>query len=95
MTRRGKVKAMQTRERVHQLIDELPDNELDDVERFLAQRGAGGSAFRRALESAPEEDEPVSPEEAAAIEEAYADVAAGRVLTDDELWRRLGHAPKS
>jgi len=85
---------MQTRERVHRLIDQLPENALDDVERFLAQRGAGGSAFRRALEAASEEDEPVSPEEAAAIEEAYADVAAGRVVKDDELWRRLGHAPR-
>lgn len=85
---------MQTRERVHRLIDRLPENELEAVERFLAQRGANASALRRALEAAPEEDEPVSAEEAAAIEEAYAGVAAGRVIKDEELWQRPGHAPR-
>lgn len=86
---------MQTRARVHRLIEQLADDELDEVEQFLEQRGAGVSAFRRALDAAPEEDDPVSPEEAAALEEAYADLAAGRILTDDELWRRMGHAPRS
>ena len=84
---------MQTRDRIHRLIDELPEAELPAVERFLAERDAGASAFRRALANAPEEDEPVTPEEEAAIEEAYADLAAGGGIPDDELWRRLGHAP--
>ena len=85
---------MQMRERVHRLIDELPEQELGAVERFLAQRGAGVSPLRCALEAAPEEDEPLSTEAAAAIEEAYADVVAGRVVKDDDLGRRLGHAPR-
>ena len=79
---------MQTRDCIHRLIDELPEVELQAVEQFLAERDAGASAFRRALANAPEEDEPVKPEAAAAIEEAYADLSAGGGIPDDELWRR-------
>jgi len=96
---------MQTRDRLHRLIDELPDAELPEVERLLAGHGGNDSLRRalakfpndpllRALADAPEDDEPLTPEEAAAIEEARRSVAAGRVVSDDELWQRLDHAPR-
>lgn len=95
---------MQTRDRLHRLIDELPEAELPAVERLPAERGddrleralgkAPDDPFLRALADAPEDDEPLTPEDEAAIDEAYRDVAAGRVMSDDELWRRLGHAPR-
>lgn len=84
---------MPTRDRLHALIDDLPEGELPAVERFLAERGASDSALLRALATAPEDDEPLTPEDEAAIEEGYRDLAAGNVVSNDELWRRLGHAP--
>ena len=84
---------MQTRDRIHRLIDELPDDELSAVERFLVERRTADDPLRRALANAPEEDEPLTAKEAAAIEEGYRDLAAGRVVSNDELWRRLGHDP--
>ena len=77
---------MQTRDRLHRLIDELPEAELSVVERFLAERGAAPSLT---LAEAPEDDEPLTPEDEAAIEEAYADIAAGRVLSHEEARQRL------
>lgn len=85
---------MQVRERLHQLIDELPEDELLAVERFVADRRAIDSRLRPAWMDAPEDDEPLTPEDIAGLEEAYADLAAGRIVSDDELWRRLGHAPR-
>lgn len=43
----------------------------------------------RALENAPMDDEPLTPEEEADMAEAYADIAAGRTMTITELRRRL------
>ena len=95
---------MQSRDRLHRLIDELPEAELPEVERFLAERGddplrrtltkAPDDPLLRALANAPEDDEPLTPEDEAAIEEARRSVAAGRVIADDELWQRLDHAPR-
>lgn len=64
---------MTTKERLHQLIDELPDDEFPAVERVLED------PLLRALLCTPEEEEPLSPEEIAGILEAKRDVAAGRV----------------
>jgi hypothetical protein len=44
----------------------------------------GSPALRAAL-FAPDDDEPETPEEAAAVARAFADVAAGRVYTTDQL----------
>lgn len=84
---------MQTRDRLHALVDDLPEGALPEVERFLSERGASVDPFLQALANAPEDDEPLTPEDEAAIEEGYRDLAAGNVVSNDELWRRLGHAP--
>ena len=84
---------MQTRDRLHRLIDELPETEPPAVERLLTKSGADTHPIRRALANAPEDDEPLTPEVEAAIEEAYRDFAAGNVSPNDEFWRRLDHDP--
>ena len=82
---------MQTRERVHRLVDELPEDELLAVEQLLAERRGKPGGFLGTFADAPEDDEPLTAEDIAAIDEAYADIAAGRTISHDELWRRLGH----
>jgi hypothetical protein len=79
---------METRERIHQLVDELPETELEEVAQLLERRRPANSLLR-ALAAAPPDDEPESPEEAEAIGQAHADVAARRVVSHEEVIRRL------
>lgn len=43
----------------------------------------------KALRDAPPDDEPLTEEDVAALEEAYEDLAQGRVFSHEEVWRRL------
>ncbi len=85
---------MQTRERIHQLVNELPDRELLDVEQFLFERLASGDPLLRALASAREDNESLAPADEEAVEEAHRDIAAGRVVSDVNLWLRLSGAAR-
>ena len=80
---------MQTRDRLHRLIDELPEAELPEVERFLAERGAGDPVLR-ALTHAPAVEEPLTPEDEAAIREGMQAIEHGDVLSQTEVRRELG-----
>ena len=44
----------------------------------------------KAAREAPLDDEPVTPEEEAALEESHREVAAGKVISHAELKRKLG-----
>jgi predicted transcriptional regulator len=70
---------MATKEALRRLIDEMPDEE---AERLLQ---ALGDPVARALALAPVDDEPLTPEDVAAIEEGIADIEAGRVVRDEQL----------
>jgi hypothetical protein len=84
-----------TKERLHQLVDELPDSEIQAAEQYLASlRANAGVSIHQALARASIDDEPVTTEEEAAIVEAYEDIAAGRIIPNAELWHRLGHDPR-
>jgi predicted transcriptional regulator len=80
---------LSTREAIHQLVDRLPDSELLAAKRAL-ERLAGRPSLAEFLANAPIEDEPISPQEAAATREGWADVAAGRVSSDEEIDREFG-----
>lgn len=80
---------MTTREKAHQLLDKLPDSELEPVVEFIASRG--GDSFARWLDSRPVEDEEISADEIAAIDEAHAELAAGEpTISHEEMKRELG-----
>jgi hypothetical protein len=111
-----------TREHLHELVDKLQDDQLDQAEAVLellaAQRGevvellesapgapplprpgdtddmnaflANVTAPYRPLSEAPEDDEPVTEEDLAAIREGREAYARGEYVTDDELKRRMG-----
>jgi hypothetical protein len=88
------VSTTQTRERLHLLIDELPEGQLPGalraIERLLEDRRTVEDPVARALAGAPEDDEPVPPEEAAAIQEGLDAIAHGELLSSAEIRRRLG-----
>ena len=83
---------MTTKEQIHQLVEDLPDSDLETVKRVLEGLSALSSAnlVKAALANAPVDDEPVTAEEAQAIEEGERDVGAGRVVSADEARVRLG-----
>lgn len=78
-----------TREKAHQLLDKLPDSELEPVVEFIASRGS--DSFARWLDSRPVEDEEISADEIAAVDEAHAELAAGEpTVSHEEMKRELG-----
>ena len=83
---------MTIREQVHQLVDALPDDELETAGRVLAGLSALSlsSPAAAALAKAPVDDEPVTAREAEAIAEGERDFERGRVATADELRAHLG-----
>jgi len=72
---------MNAREHLHEFIDTLPDSELEPAARFLEfLRFRLGDPVLRALERAPLDDEPITAEDAQALEEAFSDRDHGWVL---------------
>ena len=90
MATKKKGKAAVLREEIHLLVDELPNKELYGVKRYIAYlRNINDSMMQKLVET-PYDDEPLTKEDEAALEEAWEAVARGEVLTDEELGRELG-----
>lgn len=80
---------MTVKDELHLLVDELPEDEAQLFLDALRSR----APLLRGLFLAPFDDEPETEQERGLAAEARAQVARGDVIGDDELWRRLGHAP--
>jgi hypothetical protein len=78
-----------TREHIHQLIEPLPEDDLDAVEEFVERLCSTiDDPFARAhLRAALHEPETLSPEDEAALVAADEGIAAGRVISHDEVGR--------
>jgi hypothetical protein len=82
---------MVTRQELHELLDRVPDQGLDEARRYLqALEEAGGDPVLAQLLLAPPEDEDITADEDVAVEEARADTAAGRLLALEDVKRDLG-----
>ncbi len=82
---------MDTRQRLHTLIDELSEHDLKAAEKLLGRlQSISEDPVRYALESAPEEQERITLEEEAAVREADDAIARGEIVSDDEIRRTLG-----
>jgi hypothetical protein len=79
---------MTAREAVHQLLDELPDDILPEVARYLA--ALRDDPVARAFLTAPIDDEPETEEERAAVREAREEAARVGYIRDEDLDRDLG-----
>lgn len=83
---------MATKEQLHRLLDQLPDDELPAVERVFED------PLVRALLNTPEGEDPLTPEEIAGLLEARREVEAGKVhrfsdVRDAIHWLRHGPRP--
>jgi len=106
---------MTTKDRLHELVDELPEgldeltpeeaeqllgevrrklsrlhDELRRVELNVRARYGDDDRLGRRLLNAPVDDEPETEEEQRLVEEARQDLAAGRVVSHDEIRREFG-----
>ena len=83
---------MTTRDRLHRLVDGLPENESATAERVSTGLSAPSPSnpAMAALAKAPRDDEPVTDREAERIEEGERDLRDGRTVTGEQLRARLG-----
>ena len=80
---------MTTREKLHRIVDELPEEELEAALKAIEERADDPMVQR--LADAPPEDEEISPEEEAAVQEARDELAAGApLISHDEIKREFG-----
>ena len=79
---------MTTREKAHKLLDELPESEIEPVVEFIASRQE--DPVLAACRDAPEDDEPFTAQDEAAVAEGRADFAAGRTVSHEEMLRKYG-----
>jgi hypothetical protein len=79
---------MTVKERLHKFVDEMSDEEAaTTLERLAARRT---DPLARLLDAAPPDDEPLTPEEADAIQQGYDELDAGHGISLAELRRELG-----
>jgi hypothetical protein len=71
---------MSTRDALLRLISELPESEVETAWGLLDSLCAKVDPVLWAFMNAPEDDEPLTPDDVAAIEEGKADVANGDVI---------------
>src|ERR1044072_6028795 len=86
--RGGTVYLMTTKERLHQVVEAMREQEAVDALDILASRTR--DALARRLDAAPLDDEPLTDEERESLRDARADKAAGRLVSMDDLRRELG-----
>jgi hypothetical protein len=71
---------MHERERLHTLIDTLPEAELQVALRFLEHLETEDAAPLWSLSDAPVDDEPLTSDDEAALAETDSDLTEGRVV---------------
>jgi hypothetical protein len=75
---------MTAKEKLRTRVEDLTEQEVEVTLQFIASRG---QSFGDWLDSRPEEDEPSSPEEQAAL--AASDIVAGRTISYAEVKQGL------
>ncbi len=83
---------MASRDSLHRMVDDLPETEIFRAERLLEVLKEAVDVPSYTLESAPESDEDETPQEAAAVAEAWREQREGKSLSTEELKRALGLA---
>lgn len=81
---------MTVKEKLYHLVNALPETELLAAERYLEYLAHSADPVALALELAPEDDEPVTDADRAAMAEARAELDAGLGIPSEQLKRELG-----
>ncbi len=78
---------MTVKDDLHHLVDELDEAAAREALVMLQDL-----RLPRVLRDAPIDDEPETEEERQLVEEARLDLAAGRVISQEEIRREFGHS---
>lgn len=78
------------KQRLHKLVDELPEGEIQAAERCLESLCNHRDPVLDAIRSAPIDDEPLTDEDLRAIEEGEREIAAGGGIPHDGIRRKYG-----
>jgi hypothetical protein len=82
------------RNELHQIVDILTGEELRDARRYLLYLHHLADPATRSMLEAPIDDEPLTEEELAAVEEGRRSLLEEEAITTEELRRQLGLCPK-
>lgn len=78
---------MTAKEKLRARVEDLTEQEAKATLDFIASRG---ESFSDWLDSRPEDDEPLTPQEQAALAESDRDIAAGETLSYTQVKQNLG-----
>jgi len=84
------MKTTEAREKLHDLVESLPSEDVPTALRVLKALNASFDPVLMALRAVPIDDEPETEEERAAVAEAHRDLEAGRGIPHDEVMRKYG-----
>jgi len=79
-----------TRQELKDLIDCVPTDELIVVKRYIQYVIDMQDPLLKTLADAPVDDEPLDNSDLVALKEAWEDVAAGNLISNEALKERLG-----
>lgn len=80
---------MATKERLHRMVDSLPEEDVPEAEHALERLRL--ASLRRALANAPEDDEPWTEEDERAVQEAEEELRHGaQPIPHEEIMREFG-----
>ena len=79
-----------TRQEIKDLIDCVPTDELIVVKRYIQYVIDMQDPLLKTLADAPVDDEPLDNSDLVALKEAWEDVAAGNLISNEALKSRLG-----
>jgi hypothetical protein len=77
---------MTAKEKLRARVEDLSEQEAEATLDFIASRG---QSFGDWLDARPEDDEPLSAKDQAALAESDADVAAGRTISYEQVKQDL------
>ncbi|MEZ4572849.1 MAG: hypothetical protein R2849_21525 [Thermomicrobiales bacterium] len=79
-----------TKQDLHRLIDEIPEEEHQAAAKYLTRvRDFADDPVYQAFMNAPIDDEPLTDEDLAAIEEAEAEIARGETYSLEDIQRDI------
>ncbi|MGD0455610.1 MAG: hypothetical protein ABSB69_18650 [Solirubrobacteraceae bacterium] len=78
---------MTAKEKLRARVENLSEQEAEATLDFIASRG---QSFGDWLDARPEDDEPLSAEDRAALADSEADIAAGHTVSYEQVKQDLG-----
>ena len=80
---------MQNKNRLAELIEQLPEGEMQAAVRYLEYLKDRGDPYLKFLMSVPEEDEELTDEFQRELDRAWKDIDDGQVISSDQLKQEL------